>query len=39
MGYPAVDARDFARQAVYIKNLGKLNERVKEIENKLSENK
>lgn len=32
MGYPAVDARDFARQAVYIKNLGKLNDRVRALE-------
>lgn len=39
MGYPAVDARDFARQAVYVKNLGKLNDRVKDLEKKLSENK
>lgn len=35
MGYPAVDARDFARQAVYIKNLGKLEGRVRELEKKL----
>lgn len=35
MGYPAVDARDFARQAVYVKNLGKLNDRVRELEKKL----
>ncbi len=32
MGYPAVDARDFMRQAVYIKNLGKLNDRVSKLE-------
>ena len=35
MGYPATDATDFARQTIYIKNLGKLNDRVKEIEKKL----
>lgn len=37
MGYPAVDAKDFMRQAVYIKNLGELNCRVKELEKKLKE--
>ncbi len=36
MGYPATDAKEFARQAVYIKNLGKLNDRVKEIEKSLN---
>lgn len=37
MGYPAVDAKDFMRQAVYVKNLGELNNRVKELEKKLKE--
>lgn len=37
MGYPAVDAKDFMRQAVYVKNLGELNSRVKELEKKLKE--
>lgn len=32
MGYPATDVKEFARQAVYIKNLGKLNERVTILE-------
>lgn len=37
MGYPATDAKDFMRQSVYIKNLGKLNSRVTELENKIKE--
>lgn len=37
MGYPATDAKDFMRQAVYIKNLGQLNNRVKELEKKIKE--
>ena len=37
MGYPATDAKSFARQAVYIKNLGVLNDRVANIEKKLKE--
>ena len=37
MGYPATDAKDFMRQSVYIKNLGKLNARVSELENKIKE--
>ena len=37
MGYPATDAKDFMRQAVYIKNLGDLNNRVKELEKKLKQ--
>ncbi len=37
MGYPATDAKDFMRQAVYIKNLGDLNNRVKELEKKIKE--
>lgn len=32
MGYPATDARDFARQAVYVKNLPKLYNRVDQLE-------
>lgn len=36
MGYPATDVKDFMRQSVYIKNLGNLNSRVKEIEKKLN---
>lgn len=35
MGYPATEAKDFMRQTVYIKNLSKLNDRVKAIENEL----
>lgn len=34
MGYPAVEGREFARQAVYIKNLSKLYERVGRLEKK-----
>lgn len=34
MGYPAVDARDFARQAVWVKNLGKLYSKVNDLEKK-----
>lgn len=37
MGYPATDAKDFMRQAVYIKNLGNLNNRVKDLEKKIKE--
>lgn len=37
MGYPATDAKEFMRQSVYIKNLGKLNTRVTELENKIKE--
>lgn len=36
MGYPAVDARDFARRAVYQKNLGELFNRVKQLENEFA---
>lgn len=36
MGYPAVNAGEFARQAVYTKNLGKLFDRVKKIEKELN---
>lgn len=32
MGYPAIDAREWSRQAVYIKNLPKLSRRVDELE-------
>lgn len=35
MGYPAVNARDFARQAVYIKRLGGLYDEVNEIKKSL----
>ena len=38
MGYPATDAKDFLRQSIHIKNLGKLNDRVKEIEQKINQN-
>lgn len=38
MGYPATDAKEFAKQAVYIKNLGKLNDTVKDIERRLNKN-
>lgn len=37
MGYPATDAKNFARQTVYIKNLGALNDRVARIEKRLKE--
>ncbi|MBQ7042290.1 MAG: UDP-3-O-(3-hydroxymyristoyl)glucosamine N-acyltransferase [Muribaculaceae bacterium] len=36
MGSPATDIKDFARQVVYIKNLGKLNSKITEIEKKLN---
>lgn len=35
MGYPAVDARDFMRQAVYVKQLGTLMKRVADLEKQL----
>ena len=35
MGYPAVDAREFARQTVYIKHLSDLNKDVNEIKKNL----
>ncbi len=37
MGYPATDAKDFMRQSVYIKNLGNLNKRISDIEQKINE--
>lgn len=37
MGYPAVPARDFARQAVYVKNLATLYSDVKDIKKKLND--
>lgn len=37
MGYPAVDYGDFARQTVYVKNLGALNKRVAELERQMKE--
>ena len=37
MGYPAVPARDFARQAVYVKNLSSLYNDVKELKKKLND--
>lgn len=39
MGYPAVDSRDFARQTVNIKNLGKLYDEVSRIKKELDNNK
>lgn len=36
MGYPAVDVRNFARNAVYQKNLGDLFNRVKQLEQELA---
>lgn len=39
MGYPVVDAADFARQTIYIKNLGKLYARVEGLEKKLNDKK
>lgn len=36
MGYPATDVKDFARQTVHIKNLGKLNDKINDIEKKLN---
>lgn len=38
MGYPAVDARDFRRQTVYIKNLAELNKKMNDIARKLDKN-
>jgi UDP-3-O-[3-hydroxymyristoyl] glucosamine N-acyltransferase len=35
MGYPAVDAKDFKRQVVYIKQLGTLARRIAELEKQL----
>ena len=37
MGYPAVNAGDFARQAVYLKNLGHLFERVARLEKNINQ--
>lgn len=37
MGYPAVPARDFARQTVYVKNLSSLYNDVKELKKKLND--
>ena len=37
MGYPATDAKDFMRQSVYIKNLGNINKRISDIEQKINE--
>lgn len=34
MGYPAVDARDFARNLVYIKSIPKLQQRISDLEKK-----
>lgn len=39
MGYPSTDYSDFARQVVHIKNLGKLYERVAELEKQLNQSK
>ncbi|MDO4319671.1 MAG: UDP-3-O-(3-hydroxymyristoyl)glucosamine N-acyltransferase [Bacteroidales bacterium] len=39
MGYPAVPARDFMRQAAYMKRLGELFNRVKELERSINKNK
>ncbi|MDE6458901.1 MAG: UDP-3-O-(3-hydroxymyristoyl)glucosamine N-acyltransferase [Muribaculum sp.] len=39
MGYPAVDIKDFARQTVNIKNLGKLYDEVSRIKKELDNNK
>jgi UDP-3-O-[3-hydroxymyristoyl] glucosamine N-acyltransferase len=36
MGYPATDAKDFMRQSVHVRNLGKLIDRVKELEEKIN---
>lgn len=36
MGYPATDVKEFARQSVYIKNLGKLNDKINELDKKLN---
>lgn len=38
IGSPAVDIGDFARQVVYLKNIGSLNNRVDELEKKLKNN-
>lgn len=37
MGYPAVDGKDFARQAIYVKNLGKLNKEVEDLRKAIEE--
>ncbi|MDE6802911.1 MAG: UDP-3-O-(3-hydroxymyristoyl)glucosamine N-acyltransferase, partial [Muribaculaceae bacterium] len=37
MGYPAVDVREWARQAVYVKNLPKLSDQVRTLEKKLKD--
>ncbi len=37
MGYPAVNSKDFARQAIYVKNLGKLNKEVQELRKTIEE--
>jgi UDP-3-O-[3-hydroxymyristoyl] glucosamine N-acyltransferase len=39
MGYPAVNAKDFMRQSVNIKNLGKLFDKVAALENEIKNNK
>lgn len=39
MGYPAVPARDFMRQAAYIKRLGELFNRVKRLESSIDNDK
>ncbi len=39
MGYPSTDYSDFARQVVHVKNLGKLYERVAELEKQLNQSK
>ena len=39
MGYPSTEYSDFARQVVHIKNLGKLYERVAELEKQLNQSK
>ena len=36
MGYPAVDIKDFARQTVNVKNLGKLYDEVSRIKKELN---
>lgn len=37
MGYPAVNSKDFARQAIYVKNLGTLNKEVRELRKTVEE--
>lgn len=39
MGYPAVDAKEFMKQTVYLKRIGKLFDQVRQIEKNITETK